>query len=222
MAFLGSAALLLAFDIVPDAIVEHDDWHTHEHLPERLAIPGFLRGSRWVAVQGAPRYVVVYEVAELASLTSAAYLDRLDHPTAWTSKMMAHYRGMTRGLCAVAGGWGAGMGSVMYVIRFDAAFDAFPALRARLLDEVGPGLPAKRGLGSVHVLEGTVNAPMTNEQRIRGRDATVAAALLIGGYEAQAVSESAHAILGSAEGPGVAAHGLYRLDYAVSHDDLGR
>ena len=38
--------MLLAFDIAADAIAEHDDWHTHEHLPERLAIPGFLRGTR--------------------------------------------------------------------------------------------------------------------------------------------------------------------------------
>lgn len=48
MPLLGSAAMLLSFDIVPP---EHDDWHTHEPLPERLSIPGFLRGTRWVAAR---------------------------------------------------------------------------------------------------------------------------------------------------------------------------
>ena len=46
MPLLGSAAMLLSFDIAPEAIEEHDRWHTHEHLPERLSIPGFLRGTR--------------------------------------------------------------------------------------------------------------------------------------------------------------------------------
>ena len=38
--------MLLLFDVAQDAIPEHDEWHTHEHLPERLSIPGFVRGTR--------------------------------------------------------------------------------------------------------------------------------------------------------------------------------
>ena len=33
MPLLGSAAMLLSFDVEADAIEEHDRWHTHEHLP---------------------------------------------------------------------------------------------------------------------------------------------------------------------------------------------
>ena len=69
MALMGTAAMILSFDVAPDAVDEHDDWHTHEHLPERLSIPGFLRGTRWVAEHGRPRYFVTYEVKELATLT---------------------------------------------------------------------------------------------------------------------------------------------------------
>jgi hypothetical protein len=29
MPLLGQAAMLLSFDIVQDAIPEHDEWHTH-------------------------------------------------------------------------------------------------------------------------------------------------------------------------------------------------
>ena len=76
MPLLGSAAMLLTFDVDADAIEEHDRWHTHEHLPERLAIPGFLRGTRWVATKEGPRYMVVYEVEGLATLASAPYLAR--------------------------------------------------------------------------------------------------------------------------------------------------
>ena len=101
MPLLGAAAMLLSFDVAEEAIAEHDDWHTHEHLPERLSIPGFLRGSRWVSSNAKPRYFVMYEVAQLATLQSDAYLERLNRPSPWTSRMMTHYRGMNRGLAII-------------------------------------------------------------------------------------------------------------------------
>jgi hypothetical protein len=103
MPLLGSAAMLLSFDVVPDAVVEHDHWHTFEHLPERLSIRGFLRGTRWIALDGQPRYMVLYEVAQLATLESPAYLERLNNPTPWTRRIMPSYRGMQR--WPVRGGW---------------------------------------------------------------------------------------------------------------------
>ena len=68
MSLLGSAAMLLSFDVEPDAVDGHDRWHTHEHLPERVSIPGFVRGTRRVASEGTPRDMVVYEVESLATL----------------------------------------------------------------------------------------------------------------------------------------------------------
>ena len=40
-----------------------------EHLLERVAVPGFRRGLRYVAVAGSPRYLNLYEVDDLATLT---------------------------------------------------------------------------------------------------------------------------------------------------------
>ncbi len=223
MPLLGSAAIVLSFDIAPEAIAEHDDWHTHEHLPERLSMPGFLRGSRWVAARGQPRYLVVYEAADLATLTSAAYLERLNNPSAWTSKMMPHYRGMTRGLCSVVGSWGLGVGNHGYLIRFKAAPEAEASLR-RWLEELLPSLPAKRGLGSAHLLQGAAAAPMTNEQRIRGADAAVDSVLLLIGYERDALLELCDATVGPRylveRGATIAANGLYRLDYVLTRAEV--
>src|SRR5690348_7480272 len=139
MPLLGSAAMLLSFGIDPDAVGEHDDWHTHEHLPERLAIQGFLRGTRWVAMGTQRRYLVLYEVATLATLTSSAYLERLNNPTAWTSAMMPHYRDMTRGLCSLQGSFGLGMGHLAYLVRFEARADSEGSLQEWLLNETLPG-----------------------------------------------------------------------------------
>lgn len=224
MPLLGSAAMLLSFDIVPEAIPEHDDWHTHEHLPERLAIPGFLKGSRWVALQGAPRYLVQYEVDGLGTLTSAAYLARLNQPSAWTTKMMPHYRGMRRGLCTVLGSLGLGMGHLMRVLRFSPGAPGAEPLLGWLLDDLMPTLPGRPGIGSVHLLQGAAQAPMTHEQRIRGADAGVDLALLVSGYDEAALRALRHTLLGVPQledrGATAVTEVLVRLDYALARAEL--
>ena len=224
MPLLGKAAMLLSFDIVQEAIPEHDDWHTHEHLPERLSIPGFLRGTRWVALQGQPRYFVIYEVEQLATLTSSAYMERLNNPSPWTSKMMLHYRRMTRGFCSVAGSFGVGMGHAGLLIRFKPTAETTSSLRNWLLQDILPALPSRPGIGSVHLFEGAVTPAMTNEQRLRGADAGVDWALLVTGYNQDALASLGDADLASAQlekhgAAGIAA-AMYRMDYSVIRREL--
>ncbi len=220
MPLLGQAAMLLSFDIAPEAIAEHDDWHTHEHLPERLAIPGFLRGTRWVALQGQPRYCVLYEVARLDTLASEAYLQRLNNPSSWTSRMMPHYRGMRRGLCSVMSSQGLGMGHMSLLLRFAPAEDQKAALGRWLTQDLLPQLPARPGLGSVHLLEGALAPRMTREQRIRGADAGVDWALLVTGYSQGSLETLAQAELGAGQLEARGARGvvaaLYRTDYTLT------
>lgn len=216
--------MLLSFDVAPQAIAEHDEWHTHEHLPERLSIPGFLRGTRWVALQGQPGYVVLYEVEQLATLESQAYLERLNHPTPWTARMMPHYRGMARGLCAVLRSVGLGMGHVGLLTRFRPAPDA----QARLLDwldkEVLPGLAKRAGIGSVHLLQGSLAPQMTHEQRLRGVDGGVGWALLTTGYSQAALAATAQGDLGNeplhAHGATEVSCAIYRADYTLSASEM--
>jgi hypothetical protein len=92
MALAGSGAMILFYDIASDAIDDHDDWHTHEHIPERLSIPGFLRASRWTVSAGGPRYLVIYEVADVQVLSAAPYLERLNNPTPLTAQMTEEQR----------------------------------------------------------------------------------------------------------------------------------
>ena len=216
--------MLLSFDVVPDAIPEHDDWHTHEHLPERLSIPGFVRGTRWVAWHGQPRYFVMYEVEELATLTSAAYLDRLNHPSPWTAKIMNHYRGMRRGFCTVAGSFGVGIGQAGLLLRFKPAPAAEDSMRRWLLHDKLPQLPSRVGLGSVHLFEGAVTPQMTNEQRIRGTDAGVDWALLVTGYKEESVANLMQADLGGAQLEQHGATGVvgatYRLEYTLTRREI--
>ncbi len=217
----AGGALLLLFDVAAEARAEHDDWHTHEHMPERLALPGFLRGSRWTRVgDDGPRYAVVYEVAEPAVLDGADYRARLEQPTPWTARMMRHYVGMRRTLCAVAAAQGAGLGGSGLVITLDAAEGGWPALRRRLIDDGLPALAGRRGLASCCLLENALPAAMTREQAIRGRDAAVAGALWITGYDAKAVAALAAGELGAerlaAAGASASGYALFRLGFILT------
>lgn len=211
--------MLLSFDVAQEAIPEHDEWHTHEHLPERLSIPGFVRGTRWVALLGQPRYFVMYEVEQLATLTSKAYLERLNNPSPWTSKMMPFYRSMTRGFCSVTGSFGFGIGHVGLLMRFRPPTGAETSARTWLLQDILPELPSRTGIGSAHLFEGALTPPMTNEQRIRGVDAGVDWALLLTGYSQEALASLMQADLCSAQ---LEAHGamgvmstMYRMEYSL-------
>ena len=55
MSFLGGAILAFWADVEASGEADYNDWHTREHMPERCAVPGFLRGRRYVAVAAANR-----------------------------------------------------------------------------------------------------------------------------------------------------------------------
>jgi hypothetical protein len=116
------------------------------------------------------------------------------------------------------------MGNTAYVVRFKPSPHAEQWLRGWLIDEVLPPLVVKPGMGSAHVLQGAVAAPMTREQRIRGIDAGVDAALVVMGYDAQALRDLKETLVGrrhlERRGAVVAADAVYRLDYVLTHDDV--
>jgi hypothetical protein len=225
MPLLGKAAMLLSFDVVDEAIPEHDDWHTHEHLEERLSIPGFVRGTRWVSLDGKPRYFVMYEVERLATLQSEAYLERLNNPSTWTARMMPNYRGMTRGLCTVSGTSGVGIGQIGMLIRLKPQPGTESSLREWLVGDTLPRLSSMRGLGSAHLFEAALTADMTKEQQIRGADEGVGWVLLVTGYDDDALASLMHGELGRAQieqrGGTAVSSALYRMHYMVTDRDVG-
>jgi hypothetical protein len=225
MSLLGSAAMLLSFDVATEAIDEHDRWHTHEHLPERLAIPGFRRGTRWVAIAGAPRYMVLYEVDDVQTLASEAYLAKLNNPTPWTARIMPRYRGMRRGLCAVLGSFGYGQGGAAALIHFASEASSATGLQRWLLEEVLPAVPQMPGLGSAYFLRAAQPAAMTNEQRLRGADRGVASAIIVTGYDGNAVAVWAAGLCTDTGLPRWGATELtsatYSLAYSLANSELG-
>src|SRR5260221_12059902 len=168
---LGRAAVAMWWDISPEMKTEFEDWHSSEPMPERPALPGLLRGTRWVAESGEPSYFVLYEVTNLATMTGGAYLERLNNPTPWSRKMMPHHRNMVRSLCALRAGWGGGLPQVLATVR----------LSKKISD-----LSKRKGLTGVHLLESQpMPGAQSTEQKIRGGDGGADWGLLVGGYDGE-------------------------------------
>ena len=64
---------LLLVTMEPPAGLEEEfnDWYDHEHLPQRMRMPGFETGARFVCLEGWPRWLALYDLASLAALRHA-------------------------------------------------------------------------------------------------------------------------------------------------------
>jgi hypothetical protein len=222
---LSRAAVAMWWDVPSEVRPEWEEWHSHEHMPERLAIPGFLRGTRWVAHSGEPSYFVLYETKDLKTITGGAYLERLDNPTPWSRKMMPHHRNMVRSLCRVGASFGGGLAHALATIRFSPAPESGRSAVKWLVAQVMPSLPQRKGLTGTSFLESQPVVPQTAEQRIRGGDRQADCVLLISGYDAEAVKAAVAAQVGELEGHGAlpgSIVGFYRCAYSLTSKDLPR
>ena len=100
---------------------EYERWYFREHLPERVAVPGFVAGRRYEAVSGAPRFLTYYEAESPDAFVSKPYIDRLNDPTPWTTEVLRHFRDTNRTICRRT--WQAGeiRGAWAVAIRVDGS-----------------------------------------------------------------------------------------------------
>src|SRR3954452_16672598 len=103
----------------PGREAEFEEWFQHEHLAERLAVPGFLLGRRYEAVAGQPRNFNFYLTQSADVLKSSAYIERLNHPTPMTHKIMSEiFKDMIRTVCHRTLRLGAMRGAAVVAVLF--------------------------------------------------------------------------------------------------------
>jgi hypothetical protein len=174
MALLGTAALAMWWDISPDIKAAFEDWHAHEHFPERMGIPGFRRGTRWSSSSGGEGMFVMYEMDDHEVLSSPAYVARLNAPTPWSTRLMPHHRNMVRSQCRVLESRGGAVARHALTVRFSPAGGSDAQLQAffhSLIEE----LAARPGLTGAHLLKHQApNVATTTEQKIRNEADRVA------------------------------------------------
>jgi hypothetical protein len=192
-------------NIAPGREAEFEEWFQHEHLAERIAVPGFLLGRRHEAVSGLPRYFNFYVTQSVNVLKSAAYLGRLDEPTPMTRAVMSGiFRDMIRTVCHRTFRLGAMRGSGVVTVRFNKR-PAESTLKAKIEMLMRDKAIA---CGEIWLAADALEFPVSMEERLRGGDRKIDACLLVETLRLPVAEKIAAAL--ATEFPG-AEVGVYRL-----------
>jgi hypothetical protein len=156
-------------DIDPALEADFNEWYWREHLPERLAVPGFRYGRRYRAIAGSPRYFACYELDGIEILASPAYLARLNQPTSWTERVMRGFRNTVRAGFEIAASRGEVSGAVLLSLRLSPRADKAAEFDSHLRETLLPALQARPGIvRAQHWRARPIAAPQTVEASLRG------------------------------------------------------
>ena len=140
------AALAIWVDIAPEDDAFFENWHSREHVQERVGCPGWLRGSRFKSVARPERYLLLYDAETPAAFESETYYARLRNPTEMSRAIFPKFRDTWRTACKVERRVGDGIGAAALALRLGpndpAPFEALAALKPVRLDLM-------KGLGNV-------------------------------------------------------------------------
>lgn len=91
---MGNKGLLLVISDPPAAFEEEfNAWYDTDHIPERLAIPGFETGTRFVSADRERRYLALYDLAQVGVLETPEYLAYSGaNFTPWSKRVVARCR----------------------------------------------------------------------------------------------------------------------------------
>ncbi len=95
---------------------EFNDWYETEHIPVRLALPGFARAVRYVERDAVRKYLAVYEIDDLEVLKTPGYQALKTTPSARTELMLKRVHGFTRYTCTLAFDTGGGAARGSYLL----------------------------------------------------------------------------------------------------------
>jgi hypothetical protein len=90
----GSGLLMVVVEVGADDEAELNRWYDTEHIPEKLATPGFRSARRFRDAQHPGRYLALYELDDPALVTSPEYMAQSMSP--WSEAVMATWISLDR------------------------------------------------------------------------------------------------------------------------------
>jgi hypothetical protein len=227
---LGRGALVNWGGVLADSEADYNAWHSLQHMPERLSVPGFRRGRRCVAIDGTPdhlKYFMMYEAVDAQVFVSEPYLKRLNDPTPWTQRILSVYVTPSRTVCNVSHTRGCGTGGWLVTLQWGMSAAAPPsAQEAASWIEPVMALP---GIIGAHVLEGdaTLGQQPTVEKKYRESrgepDRTVRLAFLIDGLDRDTTQAAHDQVLSrlAADTRAACVPTLFRTQHVLCNTDTG-
>ena len=198
MSLLGDAVLVNWGGIVEVKELEYNEWHSKEHMPERISLPGFLRGLRAVGISGTDinhKYFMMYEAERKEVFVSKKYLERLNNPTDWTKDILSNYLSPSRTICSVISSKSIGVGGYISTIRF-LGNKILKNQNVEYLKTATSIIFKLNGVTGMHVLMGdsSFGQMNTQEKKIRSSqgldDQIVSQAVIIEGLNLQSLKSA--------------------------------
>jgi len=219
MSLAGEGVVAIWNGIAPEGRTEFFEWHNREHMPERVGIPGFRRGRRYIAKYGTPEFFTLYEAESPEVLVGQDYLNRLNNPTPWTQRVPPmFFRDTSRGVCRVKLSLGVGQGGYMLTLRFGAQDGREAELEKYLRHSALPPLADIVSVVGVHLCIADKSGSAIETAERRGRKVDVPDWLImIEAAEAEAADKASDQLLAGdlakhGARPGVE-RGLYLLQF---------
>ena len=229
MALMGKAVLAIWHGIAEEAEADFIAWHCREHMQERVGIPGFLRGKRYVVVDGYPKFFNFYETETVEVLSSRVYRDRLNDPTPWTRRVVSQFIDNSRTICSTRVTRGSGEGGFIETLRFAAKTDA-DAVVESFSGTLVPAVLAAPGIVAVHLLQGHPEESqyVSAEKSMRSQPDRIADwSLLVEAIDADSLTALRTGVLSDAVldaicDTGTLDRGIYRFQYGLSKAEFAK
>lgn len=229
---LGRGALVNWGGVIAGGEQDYNAWHSLEHMPERLSVPGFRRGRRAVAVAGTAetlKYFMMYEAVDAEVFVSEPYLNRLNNPTPWTQRILSLYLAPSRTVCRVIDSRGCGAGGWMATLQWSKG-TAIPHDENSLPDGWIEKIMAMEGVVGAHLLKGEpdLGQLQTTEKTFRESqgepDRTIALTLLIDGFSLAETRAAMNATLDVLDEPvrDDCVATLYETQHVLTNADVGK
>jgi len=117
---------------------EYETWHSFEHVPERVGLPGFIEARRYRSTAHPLRYYTCYWLDSADALATPQYRDVFTNPTVWSARMRLQMRDFFRMPCGLGGAHGNSSASRLAAIHLQSDDAGAGALvDARLRSMVG-------------------------------------------------------------------------------------
>jgi hypothetical protein len=158
--------LFVASDIDAADEADFNRWYDKEHVEERVRIPGFLSGARYLSLDGGRKYLGLYRTESLDVFRSAGYRAAFERQTPWSVANLGRMREPMRRVCAVRAVTGFGSGSHLAVLplRADPQDPGADTLAARST-EAGRALAEQPGFVQSYLLvpDTALSTPLPRE-----------------------------------------------------------
>ncbi|WP_250510590.1 hypothetical protein [Caballeronia sp. GACF4] len=193
-ALLGHGIVLVWNDIEFEGREQFYAWHDKEHIPERLAIPGFRRGRRFRRAGHSPEWLTMYEAADLDVMVSPAYMARLNAPTPATTKTLTYFRNTSRAVCQPVCSIGESSGGYLFAVRIDRTGAANNTPEAYLRDVAFPQAMRATGVLACHLFASD-QASFFDTEEARTREFDVPAWIVLVEASTEAAASEVHALI---------------------------